>query len=879
MELKYKTKEEGVSPNGKPRVFFAATEKDFKLFFEGITKSIWKFVDCAVYHFDYETDYENDEEIFDLLNSIQMVVVPVTSELLYVPELTNMKNIPIIPIIMEGNAEISDAEFEKLFGAKQYLDRTEGRDQSAKTQEPYEVKLEKTLKNTLIGNELAEKVRAAFDAHIFLSYRKKDRVDAQKLMRLIHSDPRCENIAIWYDEFLVPGESYNDAIAAAIEACDEFVFNVTDSFTQEGNYVVEVEYPRALESKKPIIPVEMSHTDKDKLSEMYERINEWLITFENRENVCSVTLESVKGIIDETGASNPMHTFLLGLAYLNGIDVEVDKEKGEKLLEKAANEGVPEAMEKLAQIYFNVKYDVNEASKWQKKAVVSYKETLKEDEKNEELFERFSLSVEQLAAMYKHNEDKEGYGFCAAAVEEVAGLYTGKVLEQPEEYRGIFGKVERLRGLAAKWLVDEVNRARIIESIKADYDKLIETTGKAEDNADYVNLLCKLAENNLLKPYDVYKKYGELRNSYYAGKTQADYEREDMEYLRCKISVRVFKLLLKGISVSPAGYEENMVNRNYILNDVYTWWENAEYVYKTADKNVKKHPESQEWKKVCRDISDVMVTGLTKVIGVNIDYVIAPELMDDWERYSKRLNELMDEIFKSEDSLEERYRIIDFMTVGAFEEHKVNSGKLTEFPSGITPDEIMFEKYRKGLDMAKRVDEEVSTIDSRIYYWKKLYFCSGMDKEYAAKEAVNVARDMYAKEKTIQTARMLAYSLDSLSDTLTELNTAAKREALALYDFILGKISDDKMRYKYERKLLDCSGKLCLLYMRKSPEDDKNVDEAIECVESYTSLWLQFYEKHGKCPRYEKPFGGVFDCKRCNEVVRACYDRVLKAQS
>ena len=53
-----------------------------------------------------------------------------------------------------------------------------------------------------------EKIRAAFDAYIFLSYRKKDRAYAQELMHLIHKNRFCKDIAIWYDEFLTPGESF-----------------------------------------------------------------------------------------------------------------------------------------------------------------------------------------------------------------------------------------------------------------------------------------------------------------------------------------------------------------------------------------------------------------------------------------------------------------------------------------------------------------------------------------------------------------------------------------------------------------------------------------------------------------------------------------------
>ena len=70
---------------------------------------------------------------------------------------------------------------------------------------------------SLVSDEMAEKVRAAFDAYIFLSYRKKDRKYANELMRLIHKNDFCRDIAIWYDEYLVPGEDFNNAITEALK--------------------------------------------------------------------------------------------------------------------------------------------------------------------------------------------------------------------------------------------------------------------------------------------------------------------------------------------------------------------------------------------------------------------------------------------------------------------------------------------------------------------------------------------------------------------------------------------------------------------------------------------------------------------------------------
>ena len=101
-----------------------------------------------------------------------------------------------------------------LFGERQYLSPS-GEDATALS---YEGKLKKYLDVVLVNDETAKRVRASFKGYLFLSYRKKDRQYANELIRLIHREPKFRDIAIWYDEFLTPGENFNDSIKKAIEA-------------------------------------------------------------------------------------------------------------------------------------------------------------------------------------------------------------------------------------------------------------------------------------------------------------------------------------------------------------------------------------------------------------------------------------------------------------------------------------------------------------------------------------------------------------------------------------------------------------------------------------------------------------------------------------
>ena len=48
-------------------------------------------------------------------------------------------------------------------------------------------------------------------------------------MKLIHQNPECRDIAIWYDEFLIPGESFKDNIDKMLQSSKLFTLLVTPS--------------------------------------------------------------------------------------------------------------------------------------------------------------------------------------------------------------------------------------------------------------------------------------------------------------------------------------------------------------------------------------------------------------------------------------------------------------------------------------------------------------------------------------------------------------------------------------------------------------------------------------------------------------------------
>lgn len=400
----FKCKTKGnVSPQGKRRVYFTCHPDDYDRFFEKISSEILKFSDCAIW---YNPD-DNYEDIDTDLGQMNLFVIPITTKLLTKPCRTMEldvpfaleKHIPILPLMQEDSL---DELFTHHFGDLQYLNPN-AHDITAIS---YEDKLKKYLNSVLVSDEMAEKVRAAFDAYIFLSYRKKDRKYANELMRLIHQNDFCRDIAIWYDEYLVPGEDFNNAITKALKKSDIFTMVVTPNLVNETNYVQTKEYPAAVQQNKTIIPTELEKTDYKALSEKYPKIPN-CVDAHDKIALSDVLHSSLLQIAKRENNNDPQHNFFIGLAYLEGIDVEVNHERALQLITSAAETNeVPEAIEKLVTMYqdgYGVERDYRVAVEWQQR-LVDYWE--KEYRKKKEFGNYLCLFDELLALGDKYLELK-----------------------------------------------------------------------------------------------------------------------------------------------------------------------------------------------------------------------------------------------------------------------------------------------------------------------------------------------------------------------------------------------------------------------------------------------------------------------------------------
>ncbi|MGN1409156.1 MAG: toll/interleukin-1 receptor domain-containing protein, partial [Eubacteriales bacterium] len=361
------------SPQNKPRVYFTCHPDDFERYFNKICEDIFKTHDCAIYYTEDMTESIPDEDKPTDLGSMNLFVVPVTFRLLSKPNramdddlaYAKKEHIAILPFMMESGIDEFYARSDK-FGELQYINPYS----HDLTEISYEEKLKKYLESVLISEETAKRVRAAFDAYIFLSYRKKDRRYANELMRLIHAKPEFRDIAIWYDEFLTPGESFNENIRRMMKESKLFTLLVTPNLLEKPdgkpNYVMEHEYPDARDAGMEILPAEMEETDKDALKAEYAGIPECADPG-NEEEFHERLVQSLGKIARAENDGDPEHNYLIGLAYLDGIDVETDKERGLALITKAAEAELPEAMRKLYEMYIegiNVALDYRKAVIW-----------------------------------------------------------------------------------------------------------------------------------------------------------------------------------------------------------------------------------------------------------------------------------------------------------------------------------------------------------------------------------------------------------------------------------------------------------------------------------------------------------------------------------
>ncbi len=367
-------------------------------------------------------------------------------------------------------------------------------------------------------------VESCFSGRIFLSYRKKDCVQALNLMRRIHHHPGFENLGIWFDHFLTQGEEYNAEIEENLKKSDIVLLLVTPSLLEEGNYVMEREYPKAVEEGKTILPVMMEYTDLLELCQKFSGLPACI-----NEDLPGELEHHISRLAERLGFSNRELSAndleILGTAYLQGTYVEKDSELGMHLMQESADRGDPEAANYLADMAFQGVYaekDIDLTIAYLEKAAASYEAICKEEDRSlrqanplengvhygkvlerlyqlyfaEEDFVRASRTLQRTLVLTRRNASLGGYS--ASSNEGLVYMHMGELAFEQERYPeaedyyvkaqpilagfeqqgsdyGIYYYGElthHLRKLYHKILVDTGNRELLKPAIQYGYDAM-----------------------------------------------------------------------------------------------------------------------------------------------------------------------------------------------------------------------------------------------------------------------------------------------------------------------------------------------------------------------------------------------------------------------
>ena len=374
----------GAIPLGMPKIYFTCFPGDFEKYFDAVCENIFRKHRCAVYYtLDMASPISPEQRRTDLAR-MNLFVIPVTLRLLteknramdedlaYALE----SRIPVLPIMMEPRLDEIYSR-EDRFGSLHYLSPSD----TAEFGLGYPEKLDRFLNSILVEDQVREEVEAAFDARMFMSYRRADRLAAMEFMRLVHGIPRFRDIAIWYDEFLIPGKDFQDALRGKISQCDLFSLVVTPKLVESlDNFVLQEEYPQALKAARPILAAEMIPTDKEALRGL-EGLDRFIDPHDAAALEAGVEA-CLPGKALGGSLQDAFRQFLMAMAYLSGIDVEVDRERAVRLMTAAAEAGELNAQAQLRDMYGKgvaVALDYQKEVLWAQRHAESCKAELGED--------------------------------------------------------------------------------------------------------------------------------------------------------------------------------------------------------------------------------------------------------------------------------------------------------------------------------------------------------------------------------------------------------------------------------------------------------------------------------------------------------------------
>lgn len=233
-------------------------------FLEQLIQGIIKHNNCTVYY----STFPADNCIIDLVN-IDLVIVGVTEKYItwsnsgFVSETMAalINHTPILPIMLEsGIANLFNTRVGKFHYIENISDEL-----SEETLFQISEHISKLLNDSSPVPDMDK-------PKIFISYRKRDIKDLQRLVNLLESHSDRNKVSLWYDTNLTPGDNFKNTITEQLKMSDLFLLLVTPNILEPNNYCLRVEYPLALKEKKRILPIVMQKTDLNKLYELFPNL-------------------------------------------------------------------------------------------------------------------------------------------------------------------------------------------------------------------------------------------------------------------------------------------------------------------------------------------------------------------------------------------------------------------------------------------------------------------------------------------------------------------------------------------------------------------------------------------------------------------------------
>ena len=347
-EITVRTRDDA-NPAGKPKIYLCAHPDDREAHLARVISEIWEACDVAICYHQEPFSCTDDEDLCDL-QEMRMLVVIVTNRFLTQPGAARDRILPffekrhiqVLPLVRE---QVSDALFTQVLGERQYLSACVQDD----TALPYEYKLKRFFQLIMPDDRTVARIQNAFCAHIFISYRKVDRAEARRLIGIIRDNQACRDAAIWYDEFLTPGEDFNREIADAIRKCDLFAMAITPNTLADQNYIIHTEYPFAKQHGKRVLPVECVPIDRAQLKEHFAGIPACVA----HDDTAALTAALSGELGAHAKESDPQRDYLIGLAHLYGIGAEPNVTRAFSRIAMAARAGLVEAHLKLAEMHWD----------------------------------------------------------------------------------------------------------------------------------------------------------------------------------------------------------------------------------------------------------------------------------------------------------------------------------------------------------------------------------------------------------------------------------------------------------------------------------------------------------------------------------------------